>query len=119
MLRLAVLMLGVALLMAGVIAIDYGVPGLPLWLLLVGGTITAGTVFERVIYKPLLGKKPGPGWVRTAERSIRRAARQSTYSISRPQASGSTSRRIRRLPTSRDENPGRRRHAARSQIAVS
>jgi hypothetical protein len=70
MLRLAVLMLGVALLMAGVIAIDYGVAGLPLWLLLVGGTITAGTVFERVIYKPLLGKKPGPGWVRTAERFV-------------------------------------------------
>jgi hypothetical protein len=69
-LRLAVLMLGVALLMAGAIAIGYDVPGVPLWLLLVGGTITAGTVFERAIYKPLLGKKPGPDWVRTAERFV-------------------------------------------------
>ena len=70
MLRLAVLALGLALLAAGVIAIGYGVPALPLWLLAVGGAITAGTVFERVIYKPLLGKKPGPGWVRTTERFV-------------------------------------------------
>jgi hypothetical protein len=70
MLRLAVLVLGIALLTAGVIAIGYDVPGLPLWLLAVGGTITAGTLFERVIYKPLLGKKPGAGWVRTIERFV-------------------------------------------------
>ena len=31
---------------------------------------TAGTVFERVLYKPLLGKKPGPGWVKTTERFV-------------------------------------------------
>jgi hypothetical protein len=70
MLRRAVLGLGLALLAAGVIAMGYGVPGLPLWLLVVGGVITAGTVFERVLYKPLLGKRPGPGWIKTAERFV-------------------------------------------------
>jgi hypothetical protein len=70
MLRLAVLVLGIALLTAGVIAIGSGTPGLSLWLLVVGGVITAGTVFERVLYKPLLGKKPGPGWVKTTERFV-------------------------------------------------
>ncbi len=46
-----------------------GVPGAPLWLL-IGGTITAGTLLEWVIYKPLLREKPGAGWVKTAERFI-------------------------------------------------
>ena len=27
-------------------------------------------MFERVIYKPLRDKKPGPGWVRTTERFV-------------------------------------------------
>jgi hypothetical protein len=70
MLRLAVLMLGIALLIAGAIALGYGVSGLPLWLLVVGAVITAGTVFERVLYKPLLRKRPGPDWVRTTERFV-------------------------------------------------
>ena len=70
MLRLVVLVLGIVLLTAGVIAIGYGAHGLSLWLLVVGGSITAGTVFERVLYKPLLGRNPGPGWVRTTERFV-------------------------------------------------
>jgi hypothetical protein len=31
---------------------------------------TAGTLLERVVYKPLLRGSPGPGWVKTAERFI-------------------------------------------------
>jgi hypothetical protein len=69
-LRLAVLLLGIGLLMAGAITLGYGVPGIPLWLLVVGGVITVATVCERVFYKPLLSKNPGPGWVRTTERFV-------------------------------------------------
>ena len=70
MLRGAVLIVGVLLLFAGAITAGYGVPGLPLWLLGVGGLITVGTVCERVLYKPLLPKGPGAGWVKTDERFI-------------------------------------------------
>jgi hypothetical protein len=70
MLRLAVLAAGVALLIAGVIAATYGVAAVTLWLLGAGGVITAGTVFERVLYKPLQSKKPGAGWVKTGERFV-------------------------------------------------
>ena len=40
------------------------------------GSLTKSAVPSRrrtgplAIYKPLLGKKPGPGWVRTAERFV-------------------------------------------------
>jgi hypothetical protein len=70
MLRFAVLVVGVVLLIAGVIAAFYGVSAIMLWLLGVGGAITAGTVFERVLYKPLQSKKPGAGWVKTGERFV-------------------------------------------------
>ena len=58
------------MLAGAVIAIGYGVPVLPLWLLIVGGVITLGTLLERVLYKPLLPNDPGPGWVKTAERFV-------------------------------------------------
>jgi hypothetical protein len=70
MLRLAVLAVGVALLIAGVIADIGGVPAITLWLLGAGGVITAGTLFERVLYKPLQSQKPGAGWVKTGERFV-------------------------------------------------
>ncbi|GEP53372.1 hypothetical protein [Reyranella soli] len=70
MLRGAVLAVGILMLLAGVATAGLGVPGAPLWLLIAGGTITAGTLLERVIYKPLLREKPGAGWVKTAERFI-------------------------------------------------
>ena len=70
MLRLAVLLLGIALLTAGAITLGYDVPGIPLWLLVMGGVITVGTACERVLYKPLLRRTPGPGWVRTNERFV-------------------------------------------------
>ena len=70
MLRLAVLAVGVALLIAGVVTALLGVPALTLWLLIVGGVLTAGTLFERVIYKPLRSQRPGVGWVKTDERFV-------------------------------------------------
>ena len=70
MLRGIVLAVGILMLLAGVASAGLGMPGLPLWLLIVGGTITAGTLLERVIYKPLQRERPGAGWVKTAERFI-------------------------------------------------
>jgi hypothetical protein len=68
--RAAILTVGILMLLAGValLAADEAAPAL--WLLVVGGAITVGTVLERVIYKPLLRGSPGPGWVKTAERFI-------------------------------------------------
>jgi hypothetical protein len=72
MLRGAVLAVGVVMLLAGLgIAVAWPVGvGASLWLLVVGGLITVGTILERVIYKPLQRKAPGAGWVKTAERFI-------------------------------------------------
>lgn len=69
MLRSAVLAVGVLMLAAGVVVAGFSLPG-ALWLLIAGGVITAGTLLERVIYKPLLREKPGTGWVKTAERFV-------------------------------------------------
>ncbi|MBL6617844.1 MAG: hypothetical protein ISP49_06030 [Reyranella sp.] len=69
MLRGIVLGVGILMLLAGVIMV--GLELWPaLWLLIVGGVITAGTLLERVIYKPLRSERPGAGWVKTAERFI-------------------------------------------------
>jgi hypothetical protein len=68
-LRNVVLGVGVLMLAAGIIIAGASLPG-ALWLLIAGGVITAGTLLERVIYKPLLRGSPGPGWVKTAERFI-------------------------------------------------
>ena len=70
MLRGAVLAVGILLLLAGAATAGFHVPGATLWLLIAGGVITAGTLLERVIYKPLLRERPGAGWVKTAERFI-------------------------------------------------
>jgi hypothetical protein len=68
-LRTVVLGVGVLMLAAGIIVAGLSLSG-ALWLLIVGGVITAGTLLERAIYKPLLREKPGAGWVKTAERFI-------------------------------------------------
>lgn len=70
MLRGVVLAVGILLLLAGAATAGFDVPGATLWLLIAGGVITAGTLLERVIYKPLLRERPGAGWVKTAERFI-------------------------------------------------
>ncbi|MBY0317809.1 MAG: hypothetical protein K2X72_03700 [Reyranella sp.] len=69
MLRSVVLGAGVLMLVAGIIVAGFSLPG-GLWLLISGGVVTAGTLLERVIYKPLLREKPGAGWSKTAERFI-------------------------------------------------
>ena len=56
MLRLAVLVLGIALLTAGVIAIGYGMPGLSLWLLVVGGVITVVVTLATAWRVPALAR---------------------------------------------------------------
>jgi hypothetical protein len=68
-LRGAVLAFGVQLLFVGVGLIGIGFAG-AWWLALAGGAITAGTLLERAIYKPLRSERPGVGWVKTAERFI-------------------------------------------------
>jgi|EndMetStandDraft_6_1072998.scaffolds.fasta_scaffold213093_2 hypothetical protein len=70
MLRVAVLAVGLAMLFGASVSLAYDIPGLPLCLLIAGGTITVGTLLERVLYKPLLGVNPGPGWQKTGERFI-------------------------------------------------
>lgn len=69
MLRSAVLAVGVLMLVAGIIVAGFSLPG-ALWLLIAGAVVTAGTLLERAIYKPLLRGSPGAGWVKTAERFI-------------------------------------------------
>jgi hypothetical protein len=70
MLRIAVATLGIALLIGGAFSMMSHQPELTTWLLVVGGALTAGTVFERVIYKPLLSDRPGRGWTGTGERFV-------------------------------------------------
>ena len=41
-----------------------------IWLLIAGGVFTLGTLFERIIYKPLRGQRPRAGWVETGERFV-------------------------------------------------
>jgi hypothetical protein len=55
---------GAALLLAG------GPLPIAIWLLAVGLMVTVGIVYERVRYKSLARKRPGPGWQRTAERFV-------------------------------------------------
>jgi hypothetical protein len=35
-----------------------------------GGLLLIGTIYERVLYKPVETATPGAGWVRTAERFV-------------------------------------------------
>lgn len=70
MLRVAVVSLGIALLIGGALAATAHLPGLTLWLLVLGGALTVGTVFERVLYKPVVSDRPGRGWTNTGERFV-------------------------------------------------
>lgn len=68
--RLLLLGGAVFLLIAGAACLVFGAIGPAIWLFGVGGVVIAGTLFERVLYKPLRTKSPGPGWTRTKERFI-------------------------------------------------
>ena len=69
MLRGAVLAVGIAILVGGAVVSYYELfPGIVL--LIVGGLLTLGTMFERVIYKRLQSQRPRAGWVETRERFV-------------------------------------------------
>ena len=69
MLRRLVLGLGCCLLAAGIIATVAGrTPG-GFVLLINGILVIGGVLFERYRYKPDLAAPPGPGWVRTEEKT--------------------------------------------------
>lgn len=70
MLRLLVLGFGGALILGSLFAAIDGIPAPALWLFAVGALIVIGTVFERVLYKPLKAGNPGPGWTETGERFV-------------------------------------------------
>jgi hypothetical protein len=45
--------------------------GIPAWAIVVGaGVVFLGTLCERIYYKRLQAKAPGPDWVRTTERFV-------------------------------------------------
>jgi hypothetical protein len=68
--RVVALAIGIAMLLGAGLAVMADNPPVGLWLLVVGGLITIGTVFERVTYKRVLSQTPGAGWTRTGERFI-------------------------------------------------
>ena len=71
MLRAVLGTIGIGALAAAAMVIIRGAP-LPfaVWLLGIGLVLTLGVVFERVHYKRLMAKTPGPEWVATPERFV-------------------------------------------------
>jgi hypothetical protein len=68
--RTALIVIGGIFLVTGLAFIAWG-GAPPMFVLIVWGVaLVAGTVFERVIYKPNLAQRPGPGYRRTTERFI-------------------------------------------------
>jgi hypothetical protein len=69
MLRLLIVLAGVALLLVGIGSFGssaHRAPGVMFCLL--GGLVLVGTLFERYRYKALDDTAPGPGWTETGER---------------------------------------------------
>jgi hypothetical protein len=70
MLRAVILTIGTLMMLGGVLVAAIAMVGPALWLFAAGGLIVIGTVFERVLYKPLADTGPGPGWTDTGERFV-------------------------------------------------
>jgi len=71
MLRAVLGTIGIAAFAAAAIAIVVGAPiAFAVWLLAIGLVLTVGVLFERVHYKRLAAKTPGPEWVATPERFV-------------------------------------------------
>jgi hypothetical protein len=70
MLRAVVLAMGVLMMLGGMFIAVTGIAAPALWLFAVGAILVVGTVFERVLYKPLVVAKPSPGWTDTGERFV-------------------------------------------------
>jgi hypothetical protein len=56
--------------LASVFVAATGIAAPALWLFTLGTLTVIGTVFERVLYKPLKEGNPGPGWTDTGERFV-------------------------------------------------
>ena len=70
MLRGSVIVVGLICFAGGIVAMVWGLFP-PAWVALAWGVlILLGTVWEKVIYKPVEMNTPGPGWSRTPERFI-------------------------------------------------
>ena len=70
MLRAVILAIGALMMLGGLLIAATGAAGPALWLFAVGMLLVIGTVFERVFYKPLVNRAPGPGWTDTGERFV-------------------------------------------------
>jgi hypothetical protein len=71
MLRNIILVLGGAMFASGAMALFYGNYGAAAFLLIWGGLIVFGIVYERYAYKTILDRLPaGTGWTRTPERFV-------------------------------------------------
>jgi hypothetical protein len=69
MLRTAIVLIGLVLLVAGfVAAMSAACTGPGIMSGVFGALILCGTLFERIRYKPLNDRSPGPGWTDTGER---------------------------------------------------
>ena len=68
MLRALVILFGIlALALAPVVALSGGTLAAAAWLVFTGSLIVVSVVAERVHYKPLLTRSPGPGWTDSGE----------------------------------------------------
>jgi hypothetical protein len=68
--RTFLIAVGGVLLVAGLACMAFGVFPPMFVLAFWGVALLVGTVFERVIYKPNLAQRPGPGYQRTTERFV-------------------------------------------------
>lgn len=84
-LRVVLGTIGVASLAASAITIFSGAPLLvALWLFGIGLVLTLGLFFERVHYKMLAPKAPGPDWVATPERFVDPTSGQMVHVYTKP-----------------------------------
>ena len=68
--RKGLITIGVLVVIVGVMALVSGLVSSSCVFVLWGGFLIAAIVFERVRYKRLEGRSPGPGWQRTTERFV-------------------------------------------------
>ena len=68
--RRGLITIGVLVIFLGVMALISGIVSSSIVFLFWGGVLVIAIIFERVRYKRLEGKRPGPGWQRTTERFV-------------------------------------------------
>ncbi len=70
MLRRGLLVAAALVLILGAAALATGLVGRSLVFMAWGAFLVAAITFERITYKQLASKSPGPGWERTTERFV-------------------------------------------------